>query len=271
MKNSPVRFSIITFLRFVSLLTVLTLFTASCQFPSFGEQPPCGESTLQIGDAKYQIKETNTKSDGFLKIPSNTPDIAYWVNQTETNQVFALSPTSENLALQNKNPEKAIVTWENCNSSTYTLSAPQTGLPDMNTLLDQSFSGITIFVQNSNDGFVIHGEFMGEEIQAFDTPDPSSIQAEISLLETTTSTDGKTIRVEVSILNSGQSPITLSTSDISLTPENATALALETSEPALPKEIKVGATETIYLTFIRPATPTATLKIFSAEYELDGY
>jgi len=249
----------------------MILITASCQFPNFGENPPCGQSTLQIGEIIYQIKEIKTKSDGSLKISSNTPDIAYWVNQTDTNQVFALSPTVENLALQNTNPEKAIVTWENCNSSTYTLFAPQTGLPDMNTLLDQSFSGITIIVQNNNDGYVIHGELIGEEIQAFDTPDPSSIQAEISLLETTTSADGKTIRVEVSILNNGQSPITLSTSDISLTPENATAVALETSEPALPKEIKVGATETIYLTFLRPSTPTAILKIFSVEYELDGY
>jgi hypothetical protein len=271
MQNSPVRFSIVAFLRFVALLTVLTLFTASCQFPSFGKKPPCGQSILQIGDVTYQIKETKTKSDGSLKISSNTPDIAYWVNQTDTNQVFALSPTTENLALQNTTPDKAVVTWANCNSSTYTLSAPQTGLPDMNTLLDQSVSGITILVQNGNTGFVIHGEFMGEEIQAFDTPDPSSIQAEISLLETTTSTDGKTIRVQVSILNNGQAPITLSASDVSLTPENATAVALETSEPALPKEIKVGATETLYLTFPRPTTPSATVKIFSAEYELDGY
>jgi hypothetical protein len=271
MKNSHIRFSIFSFLRFALLLTTLTLFTASCQFPSFGEKTPCGQSTLQIGQTIYQIKETKTKSDGSLKISSNTPDIAYWVNQTDTNQVFALSPASKNLALQNTNPDKAVVTWANCNSSTYTLSAPQTGLPDMNTLLDQSFSGITIFVQNGNDGFVIHGELMGEEIQAFNTPDPSSIQAEISLLETTTSADGKTIRVEVSILNNGQAPITLSISDVSLTPENATAVALEASEPALPKEIKVGATETIYLTFPRPATPTATLKIFSIEYELDGY
>ena len=256
----------------VSLIVCIALIgVTACRFPSFGKKPPCEKSTLQIGETTYQIKETKTKSDGSLKISSNTPDIAYWVNQTNINQVFALSPTSENLVLQNTNPDKAIVTWTNCNSSTYTLSAPQTGLPDMNTLLDQSFSGITIFVQNGNDGFVIRGELMGEEIQAFDTPDPSSIQAEISLLETTTSADGKTIRVQVSILNNGGSPITLSTSDISLTPENATAVAVETSEPALTKEIKVGATETIYLTFTRPSTPTATLKIFSVEYELDGY
>jgi len=253
------------------MVCVVLIGITACQFPSFGEKPPCGESILQIGETTYQIKETKAKSDGSLKISANTPNIAYWVNQTDTNQVFALSPTTENLALQNKNPDKAIVTWANCNSSSYTLSAPQAGVPDMNTLLDQSFSGITIFVQNGNDGFVIHGEFVGEEIQAFDTPDPSSIQAEISLLGTTTSADGKTIRVEVSILNNGQSAITLSASDVSLTPENATAVALETSEPALPKEIKVGATETIYLTFPRPSTPTATLKIFSAEYELDGY
>jgi len=260
-----------TFTYLIPLLVILTILITSCDFPGFGRKPPCGQSVLQIGEVIYQIKETKTKSDGSLKISSDTPDIAYWVNQTDTNLVFALSPIPENLALQNTNPDEAIVTWANCNSSTYILSVPQAGLPDMKTLLDQSFSGITIFVQNDNDGFVIHGEFIGEEIQAFDTPDPSSIQAEISLLETTTSADGKTIRVEVSILNNGQLPITLSTSDLSLTPENATVIALESSEPILPKEIKTGATETIYLTFLRPSTPTATLKIFSVEYELDGY
>jgi hypothetical protein len=140
-------------------------------------------------------------------------------------------------------------------------------------LLDQSVSEITIFVQpdSATAGFVVKGKLMGETITTFNTPDTTAIQAEVSLLETTTSTDGKTIRVSISILNNGGSPITLSNSDVSLTPESAAAMALESSEPALPKEIKVGATETLYLTFARPSTPTATLKVFSAEYELEGY
>jgi len=246
-------------------LLILALVLSSCNIPFSGEKPPCGKSTLQIGDVVYQIKETKTKSDGSLKTPSNTPDIAYWVNQTETNHVFALSPTSENRALQNANPEQAVVTWANCNSSTYVLSAPQAGVPDMNALLDQSISGITIFVQDS---FVMHGEFIGEEIQVFDTPDPSEILAEISLLETTASADKTTISVKVSIANVGQSAITLTPNDVSLLVNNNSSPPT-TSNPILPKEIASGATETFSFTFTHPNIPGATLKIFSAEYELE--
>jgi hypothetical protein len=46
---------------------------------------------------------------------------------------------------------------------------------------------------------------------------------------------------------------------------------MTSSEPRLPKEIEAGSTETIYLTFPRPASPTASLKIFTIEYDIDGY
>jgi hypothetical protein len=190
------------------------------------------------------------------------------VNQTEVNYIFALSPTPENLALQKTQPKEATVKWENCNSSTYTLSTPQAGVPGMTSLLDQSFSGITIFIQDDNNGFVIRGEFIGEEIQVFDTPDPSEIQAEISLLETIPSTDKKTLKVSVSIANYGQSAITLTADEISLL-ANGSAAAPLTSDPALPKEIASGATENFAFTFAYPAAPGATLKILSVEYELE--
>ena len=260
----------LTFIHLIPLVVSLTILITACDFPGFGQKPPCGQSVLQIGEVIYQIKETKTKSDGSLKISSDTPDIAYWVNQTDTNHVFALSPTSENLALQNTNPDEAIVTWANCNSSTYTLSAPEAGVPNISTLLDQSFSGITILVQNGNAGFVIHGEFMSEEIQAFNTPDPSSIQAEISLLETIPSADKTTIQVSVSILNNGQTDITLTPNDVSLLIRDSIVMLLN-SNPPLPKEIAVGVTETFSFTFTYPTVPGATLKVFSVEYELDGY
>ena len=37
------------------------------------------------------------------------------------------------------------------------------------------------------------------------------------------------------------------------------------------KEIAPGVTETIYFTFPRPSSPTATLKIFTVEYDIEGY
>lgn len=251
--------------RVLTILFILAILVASCDMPFQEKKPPCEESTLKIGDIVYRIKEIKTKSNDFLKIPSNTPDIAYWVNQTDINHVFALSPTAENLSLQNANPEQAILTWDNCNSSTYVLSAPQAGTSDMNKLLDQSFSGITIFVQ---DGFVIRGEFIGEEIQVFDTPDPSAVQAEISLLETTASADKATISVMISIANVGTSTIKVTSNDVSLLVGETSASPLA-SDPTLPQEIAPGATKAFSFTFTLPNTPGATLKIFSAEYELE--
>ena len=85
------------------------------------------------------------------------------------------------------------------------------------------------------------------------------------------SADGKTIRVGVSILNNGQSAITLTANDVSLAYENTAPVAPASAEPALPLEIKPGTSEAIYFVFPRPSSPSATLKIFSVEYELEGY
>src|SRR5207247_902564 len=125
---------------------------------------------------------------------------------------------ANNLALETslKAGDQATITLDNCNSTKYSLSVPQPGVPNNSTLLDQSTSKITVFVQpdSSTAGFVVTGELLGETITTFNTLDISQIQAEVSLLETTTSADGKTISVGISILNNGQTPITLSTSDV---------------------------------------------------------
>jgi hypothetical protein len=267
---------LLTFLTFrSSLFLVLVLLTTSCQFLGFGRKSPCDESTLKIGENTYQIKTIKPKSDGSLKIPSNKPDVAYWIEGTNTNYVFGLSPTDNNLTLQSSlhGEETVTVTWENCNSITFKLSAPQMGVPDNLTLLDQSVSGITLFVQPSaaSAGFVVKGELSEETIKVFNTPDTSEMQAEISLLGTSSSDDGKNITVEISIMNYGQSPITLSVSDVSLTSGNNASVAPDISEPSLPKEIQPAATETIHFTFPHPSSATATIKIFNAEYELEGY
>ena len=262
--------SIYSSLRLAPLLIVVMIFTASCQFLGFGEQPPCGESVLQIADHAYQIKEIKTKADAPINVPTNSPESAYWVNETSVNYVFALSPTENNVALQNSLQEgdTATVTWENCNTATYKLSAPQTVVPDDSVLLDQNKTGITIFIP---DGFVVTGEVAEETISVFNTPDAAEAQAEISLLETTSSSDGQTLQVKISILNYGEAPFTLLPIDVSITPENAAPLTPTTTDPALPYEIKPGETIPMQLTFPHPLTPTATLKILGIEYGLEGY
>ena len=263
------------FLRLAPLLVLLVIFSTSCQFPGFGEKPPCEESVLQIAERSYQIKEIKTKSDGSLNVPSNSPDTAYWVDQTNINYVFALSPTEDNLALQDslKEGDQATITWENCNTVTFNLPPPQASTPDNATLFSQDVSGITIFIQPSsaNNGFVIKGELAEEIISEFNTPDTSQPQAEISLLETTASEDGQTITIEISILNYGQAPFTVTPDDISLTPENADPLTPTNTDPALPYEIKPSETVNIQLTFPRPDSQTAILKILGIEYDVEGY
>jgi hypothetical protein len=64
---------------------------------------------------------------------------------------------------------------------------------------------------------------------------------------------------------------TLFSDDVSLTPEGGTRLAAVLVDPPLPLEMSPSTTQTISLTFLDPATPTATLRILSVEYELEGY
>lgn len=239
--------------------------------------PDCGSPTLVLGTATFQIQNIPRAPDGSLPVPTDTSGVAYWVEGTSTNYVFVLSPTPDNLALMSTITvgSTAKATWKNCNSTSYSLSAPQQGSLTVSTLPDQSIDGITVFFQTdvSGAGFVFTGELTEEQISTINTPDlgGSEIKAEISLLETTTSADGTSIRIGVSIQNYGEAPFTLSASDISLTQQDGTPLVMASSEPPLPKEVGAGSTETIYFTFPRPASPSATLKIFNIEYDLEGY
>lgn len=96
------------------------------------------------------------------------------------------------------------------------------------------------------------------------------INAEVSLPDVAVSADNTVVRIGVAILNHGQT-FTFSPSDVSLIQQDATPLALVSSEPPLPKEIAAGAEEVFYFVFPRPATPTATLKVLTTEYTIEGY
>jgi hypothetical protein len=146
-------------------------------------------------------------------------------------------------------------------------------VPPTSRLLDQSTSGITIFLPAgpSTDGLLIQGELQEEKIVTFNTPNPEDIQAEVSLLEVKPEPGGKAIRISISIQNTGPSAFTLASSDLALVGENGKSLALTNSGPALPKEIKPGGTETFDFVFPRPASATATLKIIGIEYLIEGY
>jgi len=237
----------------------------------------CGSPTLVIGSTTFQIQPLAPAPDGVLTVPPDTSGIAYWVNGTNKNYVFVFSPTQENISFMSTVTAgiTAKATWKNCNSTTYTLSASQPGIFSSAALPDQSVDGITIFFPTdvSGSGSVFTGELTEEQISTFNTPviGASEVQAEISLLETTVSAEGTTIRVSISIQNYGTTPFILSASDVSLTQPDSTVLSMVSSEPPLPKEIAAGATEPISITFPCPTSPTATLKIFTAEYDIEGY
>lgn len=105
-----------------------------------------------------------------------------------------------------------------------------------------------------------------------DTPvsPASEIDAEVSLPDVAVSADNSVIRIGVAIQNHAGT-FTLSVSDVSLTQQDAASLAMVSSEPPLPKEVAAGAEEVFYFVFPRPATSTATLKVLTTEYTIDGY
>jgi hypothetical protein len=237
--------------------------------------PDCSPPTLVLGTETFQIQMITPATDGSLTVPLDTSGIAYWVEGTTTNYAFVLSPTEENIALMSTLTvgSTATATWSNCDSTTYILSAPKQSLLSMVRSPDPSGQGLTLFFETdpSGAGFMFTGELTDQEITTFNTPSAIEVQAEIGLLETIAAADGRTVTLVVSIQNYGASAITLTVGDVALTQPDGAALALESSRPRLPETIKVGDTKTLELTFPRPSSPIATLRIFTVEYDIEGY
>ena len=291
----PSENSRITITRVLLLSTLLPLILSGCQLLQNALQPTptatvtpfiptlfvptqdCGPSTLVLGTNTFQIETIQAGADGTFAVPSDKSGIAYWVDGTNRNYTFVLSPTPENLSILPAltTGSTAKVTWSNCNSTTYTLGAQQPTTFGPSALPDQTVDSITVFFQSdvSGAGFVLSGELTEEQTSTFGTPVPGDveIQAEIALLETTTAPDGGSIRVAVSIQNYGSTSFTLSGTDVTLTQEDGTVVGMLSSEPPLPKSIAPATIETIYFFFYRPTSAAATLKIFDVEYELEGY
>jgi hypothetical protein len=103
------------------------------------------------------------------------------------------------------------------------------------------------------------------------TPGPTdrnAILAEISFLDQATSPDGKTLELTIAIRNTVSGVLHLSKSGISLAAENATPLAPITVEPGLPADIQRAASETITMTFPKPAANTVVFKILDFSVDL---
>jgi hypothetical protein len=237
----------------------------------------CGSPTLILGTTTFKIENLAPAADGSLSVPPDSSGIAYWVEGTNTNYVFVLSPMPENLAAMDTITvgSPATATWSDCSLTSYNLSAPQQASFNSSALPDQSQEGIMVFFQTdaSGAGFVFMGGLAEQAVDVITTPraDESGVLAEISLLETIRSADGATIRVSLSIHNYGQAAFNVSADNISLIQTEGSTLALTDSKPRLPERIKPGETKTFEFSFPRPSSPTATLKIFTIEYDIEGY
>jgi hypothetical protein len=235
----------------------------------------CTGASMQLGNTSWSMEPINNATDGSVDVPADTPGVAYWIQTLENNAVFALSPTQENFDLLSalQGGEQATVTWQGCNITTFNLFTPKYGVPSTGIFTDQASIGLVVYLPESDSlpGIWVQGDLSGETIITPPTPAPytGEVNAEISLLETSTLNDRQTIQVVISILNYGSESIPLNESDISLTPTDAAPLPVTRVDPVLPQEIESNESKTFTLVFPRPNTASATLKIYTVEYDLE--
>ena len=235
----------------------------------------CSPPTLVLGATSYQIENVSLSADGTISVAPDVNGTAYWVEGTGPQYIFMLSPTVENLNLLTSLPEgiSATATWSNCNSTTFTLSAPQPGDLEITYLPEQSTASILIFLQldPTGEGFMVGGSLAEEVISVLNTPAPdeSGVLAEIGLMDMTSA--GSSITLTVSVYNFGSEPFTLSAENVALTPAGGLPLEMARSSPRLPETVQAAETKTFTFTFPRPATPASTLKVFTVEYDVEGY
>jgi hypothetical protein len=129
----------------------------------------CSPPTLVLGTTRYQIENISLSADGTVSVPPDVNGTAYWVEGTDLEYRYMLSPTIENLNLLMSLPEgsSATVTWADCSSMTFTLAAPQPGDLGITYLPEQSTASILIFLQldPTGEGFMVGGEMTGETVQ----------------------------------------------------------------------------------------------------------
>jgi hypothetical protein len=235
----------------------------------------CAAPSLVLGTVTYRVQNTQLNTDGTVSVPPDSNGTIYWVEGTDLEYRFMLSPTVENLNLITSLPEgsSATVTWADCSSMTFTLSAPQPGDFGITYLPEQSTASILIFLQldPTGEGFMVGGSLAEEVISVLNTPAPdeSGVLAEIGLMDMTS--DGSTVTLTVSVYNFGSEPFTLSAENVALTPAGGLPLEMARSSPRLPERIDPAETETFTFTFPRPSTPASTLRVFTVEYDVEGY
>lgn len=239
--------------------------------------PDCGQQVLTLGETSWQVETLARADDGAIPAPQDRPGTAFLVEDSGLNDLFALSPNAENQALVGGLQAGTAASFgsQGCGTTLYTLSAPIPGPVDVAALEDQSAPGLVVFIaeNDTSPGLTLRGEpskliFSGEP-----TPPPGAteVEAQIAFLETTTSSDGSAITVNVEVYNYGGQAFTLTANDVSLIPEGGQRQAPSAAKPGLPLEFQPAQRETILFTFPNPGGVEAVFQVFSAEFNLSDF
>lgn len=238
--------------------------------------PPCVEPRLQLGAVTFPIEVMSRPANGTLLPKSAKTDTVYWLDGTTAPYLFALyaSPATAALRTSLVAGDAAMILWGDCSSDEYEVSAVTISLPDN---LDQfKGSGLAVLVQTgqAGEGFTILGarpQAVPTTPEATDAANPT-LQADIAFLHTTSSADGSTVSVGISIHNISDAALTLAPGDIALVLENGEELLPLSADPALPLEIAPDVDQPLELSFPHPATGTIVLRLrtFTAELYLDS-
>ncbi|HSV85415.1 MAG TPA: hypothetical protein VLH85_02500, partial [Levilinea sp.] len=206
-----------------AVIALVVLRVGLPQPPPVLELPPieCEASRLVIGSQEFDFQAVARAEDGSFAIPAAAAaDVAYWVAGSEQSPLFYLSPTAENRTLLASLVEgvPVKVTWENCNTTSFTLFPADLETNDPAQIAAGLEAGLAIAVQDESAGqaWVARSDFQGEELFVISTPDPDEILAEIGLLEVSTSEDQTSITIRISIYNAGQTAFTLAPEDVAL-------------------------------------------------------
>lgn len=124
----------------------------------------CEPQTFVLGEAKFQVQNLSLQPDSSVALPPAASGVAYWLETPESNNLVMLSPTPENISLQNTltTETTAKVTWADCSSKTFSLAAPEPYSMSVSVLRDQLTSGLTIFIQSDaeGNGIIVRGELV---------------------------------------------------------------------------------------------------------------
>ena len=230
--------------------------------------------SLAVAGQPLTILPIPPAPDGTWQLPPGSGQ-AFWVEGTNRSVIILLNPSAGNLAwLQTlKEGDTAVFISRDCAAATYSLGQLAEGVLDPAAQLNQNLSQVTLYLPSTSasPGYILVGALQAGELQRASTPDPNSQLLEISLGEIKTSPDGSRVTVQITVQNYAKNPVQFNAADTSLIPDGAAPLILQNAEPAMPLQFKPGTIQEVHLTFPRPTTPSATLRVFSVEYTIDGY